>query len=198
MRGCRIVANMSAFQANDESSILSTRTKKHLYESTSKRSTFLFNYLFTAQETILIVMTENASTLLVNRAIIIDDKQVLLLQRSSNDSRNAGLWEFPGGKIDSGEEMNSGLAREVLEETGLEIEIASSIAHVETELIEGGKYNGRLYVALFYAVQRLTGDVVLSGEHDAAAWEEPSSAAEYDLTPESRRALLSLHKLGII
>ena len=143
-------------------------------------------------------MTENASTLLVNRAIIIDDKQVLLLQRSSNDSRNAGLWEFPGGKIDSGEEMNSGLAREVLEETGLEIEIAPSIAHVETELIEGGKYNGRLYVALFYAVQRLTGDVVLSGEHDAAAWEEPSSAAEYDLTPESRRALLSLHKLGII
>lgn len=143
-------------------------------------------------------MSETANVLLVNRAIITDKDRVLLLQRSRQDTHNPGLWEFPGGKVDAGEEMTQGLVREVLEETGLTIRLTSPIAHTETQVIEGGKYEGRLYVALFYVAQRLSGELLLSNEHDAAVWEEPDLAIQHDLTPESRRAIVSLHNLGVI
>lgn len=143
-------------------------------------------------------MSEIANILLVNRAIITDNDRILLLQRARDDSYNAGLWEFPGGKIDADEEPEDGLIREVFEETGLIVSVSSSVAHVETELIRSGKYEGRLYVALFYAVQRLGGDLTLSNEHGAAQWEKPTLATSYDLTLASRRALISLHKIGAI
>ena len=62
-------------------------------------------------------MSEITTTLLVNRAVIGDGDQILLLQRSEDDAHNAGLWEFPGGKVDAGETIGEGLRREVLEET---------------------------------------------------------------------------------
>ena len=143
-------------------------------------------------------MSEVANVLLVNRAIISDNNQILLLQRAEDDSHNAKLWEFPGGKVDTGEESTSGLIREVFEETGLAIELSSPVAHVESELITVGKYEGRLYVALFYAAQRLGGDLILSDEHSNAQWVVPELATKYALSRQSRRALVSLDKLGII
>jgi 8-oxo-dGTP diphosphatase len=143
-------------------------------------------------------MSEIATTLLVNRAIIGDRDRILLLQRSESDSHNAGLWEFPGGKVDVGEGVEEALIREVLEETGLVIGNVSSVAHVENELITSGKYKGRLYVALFYAARMLDGDLTLSSEHIDARWEKPQLALTRKLTPESRRAIQSLHKLEII
>jgi 8-oxo-dGTP diphosphatase len=85
-------------------------------------------------------MSEIANVLLVNRAVITYNDRVLLLQRAANDSHNAGLWEFPGGKVDADEKPEDGLIREVYEETGLTVSAPSSIAHVETELILAGKY----------------------------------------------------------
>ena len=143
-------------------------------------------------------MSEIANVLLVNRAIITDNDRILLLQRSRDDSHNAGLWEFPGGKIDADEEPEDGLVREVFEETGLIVSTSSSIAHIETELIKSGRYKGRLYVALFYAAQRISGDLTLSNEHSVAQWEKPALATSYDLTLASRRALISLRKIGVI
>lgn len=142
-------------------------------------------------------MSEIATTLLVNRAVIGDGDQILLLRRSEDDAHNAGLWEFPGGKVDAGETIGEGLRREVLEETGLVIGDVSPIAHVESELITSGKYKGRLYVALFYAVQRLDGQLKLSSEHIDAHWEDPQRALSRELTPESERAIRSLYGIGI-
>lgn len=143
-------------------------------------------------------MSEVATTLLVNRAIISDQNRILLLRRTKDDSYNPGLWEFPGGKVDAGEEIKTALEREVFEETGLTIGNISSIAHVESELITKGKYNGRLYVSLFYAAQRLGGELTLSGEHSDAQWEDPRLASARELTGESKRAIHSLYRLGII
>ena len=51
------------------------------------------------------------------------DRRYLLLRRSAASKNNAGLWELPGGKLDSNEAFDQALVREVGEETGLEIEI---------------------------------------------------------------------------
>jgi 8-oxo-dGTP pyrophosphatase MutT (NUDIX family) len=69
------------------------------------------------------------------------------LQRSPDDTHNADLWEFPGGKVDVGEEIAQSLNREVQEETGLIIEPSSELVYVTSEQILGGEYAGKLYVA---------------------------------------------------
>ncbi len=56
----------------------------------------------------------------VSCAIIEKDHKVLAAQRSSLQSQ-AGLWEFPGGKIDPGETAQAALVRELKEELGIEV-----------------------------------------------------------------------------
>ncbi len=159
---------------------------------------FCLSFLYTELGAILKYMSEITSTLLVNRAIIADDNRILILRRSQNDAHNASLWEFPGGKVDAGEEIIGGLAREVLEETGLTVAIRSPIAHVESMVIRAGKHEGRLYVALFYIAQRLGGELELSQEHDAGLWLQSDEVARRSLTHESRSALSSFRDLGMI
>ena len=54
----------------------------------------------------------------VTCAVMIRDGRVLLARRSSGQ-KNAGLWEFPGGKVEKGETDAECLAREIREEFGV-------------------------------------------------------------------------------
>jgi len=58
-----------------------------------------------------------------------DDGQVLITQRLSDDTLG-GYWEFPGGKVDPGEELKAALARELREEIGVEAEIGAEIHRI--------------------------------------------------------------------
>ena len=59
-------------------------------------------------------------TLVVACALIDADDRVLLTQRPPG-KRMAGLWEFPGGKIDPGERPETALIRELHEELGITV-----------------------------------------------------------------------------
>ena len=54
-------------------------------------------------------------------AVIRDGEGRLLLQQGLPHKRHAGLWEFPGGKVESEESPRFALCREVMEELGLEL-----------------------------------------------------------------------------
>ncbi|GAB6157839.1 hypothetical protein JCM39194_10390 [Desulfotomaculum varum] len=58
----------------------------------------------------------------VTAAIIINDGKVLIAKRAENQ-KLAGKWEFPGGKIESGETPEECLIREINEELGINIEV---------------------------------------------------------------------------
>lgn len=66
------------------------------------------------------VSTESAivPTLLVTAAIIVEASTVLVTQRKAG-SHLAGKWEFPGGKVEAGEDPKAALIRELLEELGV-------------------------------------------------------------------------------
>jgi 8-oxo-dGTP diphosphatase len=99
------------------------------------------------------------------RALILDDRgRCLLLKRRNGDNHFPGQWEFPGGKLDPCETVGAALAREVLEETGLSIDIGSVAGFVESELPEW-----RIVHLVFMA--RITlGEIRLSKEHQAYKW----------------------------
>lgn len=134
-------------------------------------------------------MSENARVLLVTRGIVVEGDNVLLVKRSHSDKHNAGLWEFPGGKVDAGETVEEGLVREVYEETGLVVGVTSPLVYVENEIIQSGRYESKLYVALFHAVRPLGGNFKISSEHVSFGWDTFDEAIKRDLTVETRHAL---------
>lgn len=60
--------------------------------------------------------------LLVTAAVIFDGEKVLITRRPE-DKLHPGLWEFPGGKVDSGESPSEALCREIREELAVEVQI---------------------------------------------------------------------------
>ena len=67
------------------------------------------------------------SPVIVVAALILHQGKILLAQRD-NSRDNAGLWEFPGGKVEAGESQRQALQRELQEELALTIEVDDWLA----------------------------------------------------------------------
>ena len=67
---------------------------------------------------------EKNPTMIVVAAALIDGEGRVLLQRRPAGRQLAGLWEFPGGKVEPGERPEAALVRELREELGIETEEA--------------------------------------------------------------------------
>jgi 8-oxo-dGTP pyrophosphatase MutT (NUDIX family) len=62
-------------------------------------------------------------THIVAKTIVFDEGgQLLVLWRSADDAHRPGGFDFPGGKVDDGESVPAGAARELLEEAGLSLD----------------------------------------------------------------------------
>ncbi len=94
--------------------------------------------------------------LLVVAAALIDDCGRVLLQQRPPGKPMAGLWEFPGGKIEPGESPESALARELHEELGLTLSVKdlSPIAFASEPLA------GRHLLLLLYTARTWQGEPV--------------------------------------
>jgi 8-oxo-dGTP pyrophosphatase MutT (NUDIX family) len=53
--------------------------------------------------------------------VTLDKSKILLVRKSADDPNRPGKWDLPGGRLKAGEDLDSHLAREVLEETGLRV-----------------------------------------------------------------------------
>ena len=63
-------------------------------------------------------------------AIIRRDDRILITRRL-NDVHLAGLWEFPGGKVEPGESLEVALQREILEELGIKIRVNDEFFRID-------------------------------------------------------------------
>lgn len=70
-------------------------------------------------------MPVDGKLLIVSAAAIVNADGLVLVQKRPDGGAHAGLWEFPGGKIDSGESPEEALVRELREELGIDVGIAS-------------------------------------------------------------------------
>jgi 8-oxo-dGTP diphosphatase len=67
-----------------------------------------------------------AERILVVAAVIVENGRVLLSQRRAGQHL-AGSWEFPGGKVEPGEDPRAALARELVEELGVEADVGEPL-----------------------------------------------------------------------
>ncbi|MGQ0661213.1 (deoxy)nucleoside triphosphate pyrophosphohydrolase [Sphingosinicella sp.] len=71
-------------------------------------------------------MQKNPTITVVAVALVDGEKRVLLQQRAA-DRAMAGLWEFPGGKVEDGETPEGALVREIEEELGIALDPAALV-----------------------------------------------------------------------
>jgi 8-oxo-dGTP diphosphatase len=122
------------------------------------------------------------------KAVILDNKRCLLIRRSRNNRNFIGAWEWPGGKVDDGEDFAAAVVREIREETSLEIEITGLAGATQFEM-------PKLYVILLCMEARLkSGEVKLSDEHDEFAWVRLSDLPQYPLAEQVRDFTLDYAK----
>jgi len=101
------------------------------------------------------------------------DGQILICQRKRG-GRHPLKWEFPGGKVESGEDSASALARELREELQIEARIGPAI---HTEAVQYP--NGPMIRVEFYRVTEFSGEPV-NVEFEQIVWEDRGNLAEYD------------------
>lgn len=94
------------------------------------------------------------------KAIIVHNRKALIAKRTNNHKIGAGIWEFVGGKLEFGEDLISGLKREVLEETGLEVVVDKLLFATTFKT-----HDYRQVVIINYLCHSNTDDVTLSREH---------------------------------
>lgn len=109
-------------------------------------------------------------------AVIRDHTGRFLLARRPAGRHMAGLWEFPGGKVDDGEAPAAALARELAEELGLEIAVGNPITFATHE------EPGLRILLLFYEAAIRSGDPH-PREGQEVAWVPPAELRRYPTPP---------------
>ena len=101
--------------------------------------------------------------------ILNSKREFLMLQRSSNDDFLPGYWELPGGRMDNGEDLVSGLQREIKEESGLETNVINPLKAVSYYL---DPENPRESYGVFYLcdLKKENQKISLSEEHANYKW----------------------------
>jgi 8-oxo-dGTP diphosphatase len=83
-------------------------------------------------------------------ALIMKNGKVLVCQRTRHQSMPL-KWEFPGGKIEDGEQPRDALRRELEEELGIDARIGEEVARIRHDYKNGGAVELRFYVVDEYA-----------------------------------------------
>jgi 8-oxo-dGTP diphosphatase len=73
-------------------------------------------------------------------AALIDGDGRILLQRRAAGRTMAGLWEFPGGKVEPGERPEAALVRELAEELGIEVDEEALVPGPFASADNGGRH----------------------------------------------------------
>jgi 8-oxo-dGTP diphosphatase len=116
--------------------------------------------------------------LLVAAAALIDaDGRVLICQRPEGKLL-AGLWEFPGGKVEPGETPEACLIRELDEELGIQVDQACLAPFV----FASHAYEAFHLLMPLYLLRRWDGQVTRR-EHAALKWVQPARLFDYPMPP---------------
>jgi len=106
-------------------------------------------------------------------ALIVKDGKLLVCQRTRHQTMPL-KWEFPGGKIEEGEQPRNALRRELEEELGILATVGDEVKRIQHEYPNGGMVELRFYLVREYEREienRIFRDM---------QWAEPKNLPKYD------------------
>ena len=126
--------------------------------------------------------------------VIIEQGRTLLIRRGSEPLR--GEWSIPGGTLELGESLQEGVARELLEETGISVRVLDLIEVFDRIYAEDGTIAIQLqkkprfhYVIVDYLCERIRGEPRAGSDVTAVAFAREEELANYHLTETATRIL---------
>lgn len=123
----------------------------------------------------------------VSTAALISSNDTFLFVRRPKGGDLSECWELPGGKVDSGEQPEEALRRELSEELGIKAEVGELAAESRFE------HRGTPFKLLAFHVKADLATMELR-EHTEACWRSLTAALALDLAPSDRALLLQLTK----
>lgn len=133
-------------------------------------------------------MTESKKHIEVVAAIIVKNGKILATQRGYGNY--AGTWEFPGGKIEPGENPQNALEREIHEELDATVEVGPLLITVEYEYPE-------FFMTMRCHVCKLASDMKLL-EHSDARWLTRETLDSVDWLPSDIEVVAAIRDANII
>ena len=134
-------------------------------------------------------MSEKPTLIVPAIALVDTDSRILLAQRTEGKSF-AGYWEFPGGKIETGETPEAALIREIREELGVETQ-DSCLAPVS---FASHPYDDFHLILLLYVCRRWQ-NTPQALEGGALEWVRPQRLRDYQMPPANLEFIAVLQDL---
>jgi 8-oxo-dGTP diphosphatase len=127
--------------------------------------------------------------------VVIENGRALLIKRGTEPL--LGQWSIPGGTLELGESLQQGVARELLEETGLEVQVLDMIETFDRIFLDPAapKAEGRArpkyhYVIVDYLCERLAGEARASSDVTDIAFATEDELGKFQMTATATRVLL--------
>ena len=114
-------------------------------------------------------------------ALIIEGESILLVQRGKQPLQ--GHWSLPGGAVETGELLKTAIAREVLEETGLTVEVGAMAEIFERLMPDSAGATEYHYVLLDYLCRVVSGTPQPGDDSCAVAWVRRGDLHTLPITP---------------
>lgn len=117
--------------------------------------------------------------------MIVDQDRLLMVKRGQG--ANAGLWSVPGGKVAYGESLQEALAREVREETSLEVKVGDPVWTGES--IGPGSPPEWHFVLIDFQARVVGGQLQAGDDAEAAEWVPLADVSGRPITPSLTEVL---------
>ena len=135
-------------------------------------------------------MTESRPVVLVAAVAMIDPDGRVLLARRPEGKSMAGLWEFPGGKVEAGETPEAALDRELREEVGVEI----CVPCLAPLSFASHAYDDFHLLMPLYSLRKWDG-IARPREGQELAWVRPERLRDYAMPPADAPLVAALQDL---
>jgi ADP-ribose pyrophosphatase YjhB (NUDIX family) len=129
-------------------------------------------------------------------AVIVKAGKLLLVKRRYEPL--AGCWSIPGGALELGETLEAGVAREMREETGLEIEVGPVIEVFDRIIFDADKRVRYHFVLVDYLCWPIGGVLQAGSDVDEAVMVDPASLDQFDLTEKAREVIARALEVAIV